>query len=177
VNTCSDLCVSVMFPNSSSVTRPLPSLLAGSDGTPSPVFWRYYAAATTAVAARPALRFSGVAPDGLELTSLVRSPGPGSPRPRRLDVVHRFHPLRPWSQGDHGSPKFPANSSDLCPALGPRPAPCARSLRRSGVAPVIATAKAPTSYDFRGSITRLQSSLFTLRAVLTDDYAKLASGG
>jgi len=76
-----------------------------------------------------------------------------------------------------GSPKFPANPSDLCRALGPRSAPRARSLRRSDVALAIATAKAPTRYDFRGSIPRLKPSLFTLRAVLTDDYAKLASGG
>ena len=30
---------------------------------------------------------------------------------------------------------------------------------------------------FRGSIARLQHWLFTLRAALSDDYAKLASGG
>ncbi len=43
--------------------------------------------------------------------------------------------------------------------------------------PAIATTKTPAKYDFRGSITRLQSSLFTLRAVLSNDDAKLASGG
>jgi len=83
-----------MFPNNGSVTRPLPSLLPGSGGAPSPVFHRYYVAAKTTVVVHRALRFFSVAPGGLELTSLVSSPGPGSPRPKRLDVVHRFHPLR-----------------------------------------------------------------------------------
>src|SRR5207249_1471370 len=80
--------------NNSCVTRPLPSLRPGSDGTPSTVFHRYYAAAKTTVVAHPALRFFSVAPGALELTSLVRSPGPGSPLPKRLGVDHRFHPLR-----------------------------------------------------------------------------------
>ena len=39
------------------------------------------------------------------------------------------------------------------------------------------TARAPAISLFRGSITRLQHWLFTLRAALSDDYAKLASGG
>jgi hypothetical protein len=43
--------------------------------------------------------------------------------------------------------------------------------------PVIETTKTPAVYVFRGSITWLQSSLFTLRAALSDDDAKLASGG
>ncbi len=66
VHTCSDLCVSVMLPSNSSVTRPSPSLLPGSDGTPSPAFPRYYETATTAVVSRPVLRFFGVGPGGLE---------------------------------------------------------------------------------------------------------------
>ncbi len=39
------------------------------------------------------------------------------------------------------------------------------------------TAKAPTIQHFRSSITRLLHWLFTLRAALSDDDAKLASGG
>jgi hypothetical protein len=55
-----------MFPNNSSVTRPPPSLLPGSDGTPSPVFHRYYEAATTAVVSRPhPPHFPALDPSGL----------------------------------------------------------------------------------------------------------------
>jgi len=54
-----------MFPNNSSVTRPPPSLFPGSGGTPSPAFYQYYEAATTAVvSARPSAFFS-VGPGGL----------------------------------------------------------------------------------------------------------------
>ena len=45
--TCSDLCVSFMFPSYGSATRLPPSLLPGSDRTRSPSFNRYYEAATT----------------------------------------------------------------------------------------------------------------------------------
>lgn len=54
-----------MFPSISSVTRPPPSLIPGSDGTPSPAFHRYYGAATTAVVSRFVLRFFGVGQGGL----------------------------------------------------------------------------------------------------------------
>ena len=117
-----ELSVSFMFPNNSSVTRLLPSLLPGSDGTPSPAFHRYYEAAKTTVVAHRALRFFGVAPDSLELTSLVCSLGPGSPRPKRLGVVDRFHPVpvlvprRPTVLP--GSQRTPLC---LCPALRSRP--------------------------------------------------------
>lgn len=82
-----------MFPNNSSVTRPPPSLLPGSDGTPSPAFCRYYVAATTAVVSRSCPpHFSALGLAALWLTSLVRSRLPGSPRPTRPGVVNRFHP-------------------------------------------------------------------------------------
>lgn len=55
-----------MFPSFGSVTRPPPSLLPGSDGTPSPAFLRYYEAATTAVVFCSALRLFSV-----EWSSLV----------------------------------------------------------------------------------------------------------
>ena len=37
--------------------------------------------------------FPALGGTALRLTSLVRSPKPGSPRPARLGVVHRFHPV------------------------------------------------------------------------------------
>ena len=71
VHTYSDLGVSVMFPINSSVTRPLPSLLPGSDGTPSPAFLRYYEAATTAVVFRLCPpHFPALVQTALWLTSL-----------------------------------------------------------------------------------------------------------
>ena len=51
------------------------------------------------------------------------------------------------------------------------------SSRRSGAAPAVLTTKAPTLSLFRCSITRLRHWLFTLRAAISGDYAKLASGG
>jgi hypothetical protein len=142
----SNLCVSVMFPNNSSVTRPLPSLPPGSDGTPSPAFPRYYVAAKTTVVARPALRFSGVAQGGLELTSLARSPGPGSPRLMRLGVVDRCHPLPVLIPRTYGPPRFPENPVMPLPCsqipAGPRRLAC---LRRCGAAPANSTAKAPAT--------------------------------
>ena len=50
------------------------------------------------------------------------------------------------------------------------------SSRRSGAAPAVLTTKAPTLSLFRCSITRLRHWLFTLRAAISGDYAKLASG-
>jgi hypothetical protein len=46
----------------------------------------------------------------LWLTSLIRWSRPGSPRPARLGVINRFHPLPVFGpQGTCGSPKFPEN--------------------------------------------------------------------
>ena len=121
VHTISDLGVSVMFPSNSSVTRPLPSLLPGSDGTPSPAFPRYYQAATTAVVSRPRPpHFPALGQAALWLTSLIRSHSPGSPRSARR--VFSF-PVSPISgvcpQGTYGSHKFPEN-----PHV---PLPCSRT--------------------------------------------------
>jgi len=117
-----------MFPNNSSVTRPLPSLLPGSDGTPSPAFHRYYAAAKTTVVARPTLRFQRCAGRSWvdfagSLTGAGKSaaPVPGCWSP--VSPAPVFGPKETY-----GTPKFPANPSDLCHALGPRSALCARSL-------------------------------------------------
>jgi hypothetical protein len=66
------------------VTRPPPSLLPGSDGTPSPAFHRYYEAATTTVVSRSAPPPSSALDSAaLCLTSLFRSSRSGSPRPAR----------------------------------------------------------------------------------------------
>jgi len=114
-----------MFLNNRSVTRPLPSLLPGSDGTPSPVFHRYYVAAKTTVVAHPTLRLLGVAPGGLELTSPICSLRPGSPRPKRLGVVYRCHPLPVCGPKEtYGAPRFPENPITPLPCsqipAGPR---------------------------------------------------------
>src|SRR3974390_3222315 len=123
VHTCSDLCVSVMFPNNSSVTRPPPSLLPGSGGSPSPALHRYYEAATTAVVSRPCPPpFPALDRAALWLTSLVRSPRSGSPAPARLGVVHRFHPFPVF--GPKGPTVLTSSQRTpvcLCHALGLRP--------------------------------------------------------
>jgi len=168
-----------MFPNNSSVTRPPPSLFPGSGGSPSPAFRRYYQAATTAVVSRPALRsVRALNPAALWLTSLVRSRRPGSPPPARLGVVVRFHPVPVSPQGTYGSHKFPEN-----PIV---PLPCSRTPAEPRRLAFAALRCCPPSterggprrpWSFRSSITRPQHWLFTLRAVIADDDAKLASGG
>ena len=179
VHTCSDLCVSVMFLNNSSVTRPSPSLFPGSNGTPSPAFKRYYETATTAVVSRLALCLFNVGPAALWLTSLVRSCRSGSPPPARLGVINRLHPFPVFGpQGTCGSPKFPEN-----PIV---PVPCSRTPAKPWRLAFAAPRCCPPSterggprppWSFRSPITRPRHWLFTLRAVITDDYAKLASGG
>ncbi len=168
-----------MFPNNSSVTRPPPSLLPDSGGTPSPAFPRYYEAATTAVVSRPALHsLRALNRTALWLTSLVRSSRPGSPRPARLGVVDRLHPLPVVGpQGTCGSPKFPENPSV--------PLPCSRTPAEPRCLAFTALRCCPPSteqggprrpWSFRSSIARPQHWLFTLRAAIADDDAKLASG-
>lgn len=166
-----------MFPNNGSVTRPPPSLLPGSDGIPSPDFLRYYEAATTTVVTRPPSAFPALGRAASRLTSPVRSSRPGSRRPARLGVDHRFHPLRSLFARNLRFSQVPCVPLRPLPCSRTPTVPPARSLRRSGMAPAIATTRASVSYDFRGSIARLQPSLSTLRAVLTGDYARLASGG
>ena len=79
------------------------------------------------------------------MTSLVCSPGPGSPRPKRLGVVHRFSPVPVCGPKEtYGAPRFPENPTMPLPCsqipAGPRRL---AYLRRSGVAPVNSTSKAP----------------------------------
>lgn len=59
------------------------------------------------------------------------------------------------------------------PAGPPRQASCGVSVLPSHRT----TSKAPAIQDFRSSITRLLHCLFTLRAALSSDYAKLTSDG
>ena len=115
--------------------------------------------------ARPALRFSRVAPCGLELTSLFRSPGPGSPPPLRLGVVSRFHPLR------HLVSRRPRCSQVPCALFWPLPCsqtpagPWRQTLCGARVwSPQLQRRGRQLLGFFRGSITRLQPSRLTLRA-------------
>ena len=118
-----------MFPNNSSVTRPPPSLLPGSDGTRSPAFSRYYEAAkTTGLVLRHSV--CHVAPQYLGLISAFRSPVRGNRRASARVFVQPVHPrfrcLRP--KDAFGSPKFPANPSVPLPCsrtpVGPRASLC-----------------------------------------------------
>ena len=168
-----------MFPNNSSVTRPSPSLLPGSDGTPSPAFYRYYETATTAVVSRLPSASSALGQAALWLTSLVRSCGSGSPRPARLGVVNRFHPCPVFGpQGTCGSPKFPGNPIVPLPcSRTPVEPPCLAFAALRYCPPTTKRGGPQRHQSFRSSITRPQHWLFTLRAAITDDDAKLASGG
>jgi hypothetical protein len=137
-----------LFPNNAPSPGRLPSLLPGSGGFRSPAFDRYYEAATTAyLLSRPFL--CGVGPRYL-----------GLPQGRcRLSQV----------------PREPLCASALLSDPGRASVP---SLRGTSVLPPSGRQGGPQQPDyFRGSITELQHSLFTLRAALTSDYAKLASGG
>ena len=138
VHTHSDPCVSVMFLNYGSMTRPPPSLLPGSDGTRSPAFQRYYEAAkTTGLVLRHSVRH--VAPQYLGLISLLRSPSRGNRRASARMLFNRSHPL-------HSGVLFPRTPSVLPSSLrtllafavlldsGRSPAP--DPIRRWGVVPV-----------------------------------------
>ena len=117
-----------MFLNYGSITRPPPSLLPGSDGTRSPAFHRYYEAAkTTGLFLRHSV--CHVVPQYLGLIFNFRSPLRENRRPDARVLFDRCHPLLPVfdPKDAFGSPKFPANSFDLCHVLGPRSVPCARS--------------------------------------------------
>jgi hypothetical protein len=115
----------------------------------------------------------------LWLTSRVRSPRPRSPRPARPGVINRFHPIPVFGpQGTCGSPKFPEN-----PIV---PRPCSRTPAEPRCLAFTAPRCCPPATEtggprrpgaFRSSITRPEHWLFTLRAAITDDDAKLASGG
>ena len=141
---------------------------------------RYYEAATTTVSFPPnPPHLPALGQAALWLTSLFRSPRPGSRRPARLGVINRCHPLPVLSpQGTCGSPKFPEN-----PIV---PLPCSRTPAEPGCLAFTAPRCCPPPTvpggprrpgAFRSSITRPQHWLFTLRAAIADDDAKLASGG
>ena len=77
-----------------------------------------------------------------------------------------------------GSPRFPGNPCVpmLCSQTPVEPRCLAFTALR--YCPPLRRQRGPRRPDyFRGSITKPQHSLFTLRAVIADDYAKLASGG
>jgi len=137
-----------MLPNNGSMTRPPPSLLPGSDGTRSPVFKRYYEAATT----------TGlvwwhsvchVAPPYLGLISCIRSTPRGNRRSVAGVLFSRCHPLPAFHPEDAlGSPKFPGNPSVPLPcSQTPAEPRCLASLRHLGVAPRMTTRKASAILD------------------------------
>jgi len=120
----------------------------------------------------------GVAPGGLGLTPHFARPGRevGSPGARVLLTGLTRCPVsvprRPTALP--GSQRTP---SCLCPALRSRPDLGASPRNGAPVLPPIRSQRRLQRYSlFRDSITRLWHSLSTLRAVLTDDDARLASG-
>lgn len=69
---------------------------------------------------------------------------------------------REFNHGDHRRSHVPEEPVNLCPALRPRSDRCIRPYDASGMVHADTTSRTPTMY-FRGSITRLQFSLSTLR--------------
>ena len=169
-----------MFPNNSSVTRPPPSLLPGSDGTPSPAFLRYYEAARTAVVSRPRpppLSALDRAASWLtSLGSLTRAGKSATCAPGRCLPVSPISGL--WSQGTYGSHKFPENPIVPLPCSRTPAEPRCLAFSALWCYPPSAEGEGPRRpWSFRSSITRPQHWLFTLRAAIAGDDAKLASGG
>ena len=162
-----------------SIIRQLPSLLPGSGGLCSPALLRYYEAATTTVSFPPAPpHLPALGQTALWLTSLVRSPRPGSPRPVRQGVINRFHPTPVFGpQGTCGSPKFPENPKVAMPCSRTPVEPRCLAFTAPRCCPPLRNAEGLDDHErFRSSITRPEHWLFTLRAAITDDDAKLASG-
>jgi hypothetical protein len=177
---CSDACVAVVrfF-----CSRQPPSLLPGSG--PSPV--RQLSIATMRLLRLPLSSWPRLvcrlarSITGMAMFSLIQPAAIAGCW--FLGVVDRWHPLRfcPCAERRLSRvPRFP--NVKLCHALGPRQYCIAA--RFAAIAPCGFASLAPQLqqgrlcwYDvcFRGSITWLCLSLFTLRAALSDDDAKLAS--
>lgn len=143
----------------------------------SPAFNRYYGGAKT-----PAFPS---APTRLYLAARTRADVPlwlllirGRLTDEVQDIDIRFCPnpvFVLWRIA--GLPCFMVSLLVVCPARRPPHAFGPRSYRSSGFAPVFGTTKALRYLlFFRGSVTRLSTSLSTLHAALTNDYARLAYG-
>src|SRR5687768_12222550 len=116
----------------------------------------------------------GTAPCAL----VFRSRGCQTPRPRAGDLVSRMVPAGDVERRSTGSPKFLGNPLCICPALRPRQDRPPQATTVSRCCPRYPNDEGSCDQPlFRGSITRLLHSLSTLRAAITDDDARLASGG
>jgi hypothetical protein len=101
------------------------------------------------------------------------------PRPRAWDLVGRLVPAGDWRAERDGISQVPREPPCAFALLSdPGRIVPTKPVQWVDVAPAAPTAKAPaTATFFRGSITRLLHLLSTLRAAITDDDARLASGG
>ena len=110
---------------------------------------------------------------------MVRSRRLGSPPSARLGVVNRSHPFPVFGpQGTCGSHKFPENPIVPLPCSWTPVEPQCLAFTALRCCPPTTERGGPRRpWSFRSSITRPQHWLFTLRAAITDDDAKLASGG
>ena len=83
-----------------------------------------------------------------------------------------------WSQGTYGSHKFPENPIVPLPCSWTPVEPSCLAFTAFRCCPSTTEREGPRRpWSFRSSIARPQHWLFTLRAVIADDDAKLASGG
>ena len=181
VDTFIGLWVPLVWPNNGSVTRSLPSLLTGfprvgvsllSTGTIKGLKTsRVLPASSVAFAARyHAPRLSGAS---LPWLSEGTNHGPGT------CSAGRVPPGYSRGGGDHGISQLPRESNVHLPCSQTPAGSDTPSLYSVPMLPpLFLTTKAPATLSaFRGSITRLLHSLSTLRAVIADDDARLASGG
>ena len=166
-----------MFPINGSVTRPLPSLLTGFRGIGFPAFNRYYEGAKTsrvhpARSVSFAWRYRSLR-SGVSFSWMPEAPStsPGLGRP---DC-----PCRRCGSGDQRDlPSSQGTRLCICPALRPRQDRAHQANTVGRCCPRHHETEGSYNVEvFRGSMTRLLHSLSTLRAAITDDDARLASGG
>ena len=101
-----------------------------------------------------------------------------SPLPQGLEVVKPVPPSRRFVPRTRtGLPCSQGTPMCLCPALRPRPDLGAWPSRRSGIAPVALTTKAPASGYFEAQSHGFSTGCLRFVPPLSGDYAKLASGG
>jgi hypothetical protein len=163
-----------MFPISGAVTRPLPSLLTGSSGMSYPAF-----NGTMKRLRLPASISHAPSPSRADTTSLtltVRSRGRQGSRPQAWSLVSRFAPsgISGWRRRD--LPSSQEAPLHICPAPRPRQDRIHQAIAMVQCCPRYFHDEGSCDAMFRGSLTELLCPLSTLRAAITDDYARLASG-
>jgi hypothetical protein len=168
-----------VFPFNDPVIRLPPSLLTGSLGIGFPAFNQYYEGAKTSHALPASSVSFALRYHYSPRASGCFAPVDASSSPSTdLELVEPVCPLRHLGGGGYGISQVPREPQCASALLSdPGRIVFTKPIQCYDVAPAVLTTKAPTTISlFRGSITQLLHSLSTLRAAITDDYARLASG-